>query len=393
MNIPTLSDSAKKVLAALLLRRAASRPELSEMAGLSKQTVSLAIEELEARQLVELTSSRQGHTGRSASIYEIGRQAGWILGVDFGSTHIRLAALTLDGELLVERDVAVSGTPTKANADYTHDARDAVNTIMAELAEQRGPLLSVCVALSRAAPRLKNWNSEAHEDDPQDVRAILESLAIPSNVSFYAENNVNCAVLGEAFCSGGEALQHAAYLQIGVGIGAGIVTDGKLLRGANGMAGELRFLPSPFPGDSSANAEEALSSDGIAAKYNEVRGDEGVGPVKSAKEVFDRAAEQLPKATEVLHRLAEGVGLLLASLVAVANPKTIILGGGIGQNTALLPEIRAVAQRMGLPIQIRSSLLGSSATVTGAAFLARTLTLYQLLDMHYGNELTLLKLS
>ena len=381
--IPSLSESAKKVFGALLALGSASRPQLSDQTDLSKQTVSLAIEELEMSQLVEMTSSRQGHTGRSASVYEIGSKSGWILGVDFGSTHIRLAAIRLDGTLLIERDLSVAGSPNKANTDLADDARAAVRALTDELTDQHGPLYTVCVGLSRAAPRLKDWNSEEDEDDPQDVRSLLESLDIPSSVSFYAENNVNCAVVGEALSNPSQTLRYAAYLQIGVGIGAGIIADGKLLRGADGMAGELRFLPSPFFDDAASNAEEARSSRGIVARYNAGRNGEGDTDVISAKEVFERAARGLPHAIDMVRRLSSGLGLLLAALVAVANPRTIVLGGGVGQNPALLPLLADEARRLRLPVELRASGLGDSATVTGAAFLARSATLSNLLGSHY----------
>ena len=364
-----------------------SRPQLSEAAGLSKQTVSLAMEELEVAKLVEVTSSRQGHTGRAASIYDLSRRSGWLLGVDFGSTHIRLAATSLGGSPLVERDLSVSGAPSKANVDFGADARVAVRRVIAELTEERGPLLTACVAFSRAVPRLKDWNSPSELDDPEDVRAILTGLGIPAGVSFYAENNVNCAVLGEAWNDRKRTLRDVVYLQIGVGIGAGIMTNGQLLRGARGMAGELRYLPSPFHDELFSNAEEALSSDGITTRYNRVRNGEDGDDACSAKEIFERAARGLPVADLVLQQQAEGMGLLLAALVAVANPRTIILGGGIGQNPALCPLLEKVARRLRLAIEIRRGDLGESATVAGAALLARSLTLSELLGTHYDNEL------
>lgn len=385
--IPALSESAKRVMAALMATGPTSRPQLSEETGLSKQTVSLAMEELAATQLVEVISSRQGHTGRAASIYDLSRRSGWLLGVDFGSTHIRLAATSLGGSLLVERDLAVSGSPNKANADFGADARIAVRRLIAELTEDCGPLLTICVAFSRAVPRLKDWNSSPEPDDPQDVQAILKSLEIPAGVSFYAENNVNCAVLGEAWKHRERPLRDAAYLQIGVGIGAGIMTNGQLLRGVKGMAGELRYLPSPFCGGGFANAEEALSSRGIVARYNRRQAADGQGGARSARDVFDRAAQGQPIALEVLGEEAEGMAVLIAALASVANPRAVILGGGIGQNPALRPLVKAAVRQMSLPVDIWSSELGESATVAGAALLARSLTLAELLGIHFDGNL------
>jgi predicted NBD/HSP70 family sugar kinase len=377
MGVPILSESGKKVLAALIAEGPASRPQLSTQTDLSKQTVSIAMEELGGAGLVEVTSSHQGPTGRSASVYDLGMRSGWILGVDFGSTHIRLAATSLSGEVIVERDVAVSGSPSTANSDFGDDARRAVHALLQELNAQRGRLLGVCVAFSRAVPRLKDWNAAPESDDPSDIRSILAGLEIPSDVAFYAENNVNCAALGEYRYGRGSGHRDIAYLQIGVGIGAGLIADGRLVRGAKGQAGELRYLPSPFVDGGFANAEEALGSAGILKRFSSSAGrTEGKN---SVEEVFAAALAGSESAAAVLRDEACGIAFLVSALVSISNPDTIVLGGGVGQNPALVQHLRAEVESRRLDVQIEVGELRESATVSGAAALARELVLADLL--------------
>jgi predicted NBD/HSP70 family sugar kinase len=375
--IPALTESGKRVLGSLLEEGPSSRPRVSTRTGLSKQTVSIAMEELESLGLVEVVSSQQGHTGRSASVYGLGADSGWILGVDFGSTHVRLAATALDGDLILERDVAVSGSPSRANTDYGDDARDAVHALLGELTADRGPLLSVCVAFSRAVPRLKDWNAAPDPDDPADIREILATLQIPENVPFYAENNVNCAALSEYRSGHDFAHDDVVYLQVGMGIGAGIIADGRLVRGSAGQAGELRYLPSPFPGGDFDNAEEALGSAGILARFT---ASNGAPPrVTTAEGVFAEAAAGSESAQAVLREEAQGIAFLITALVAVSNPTAIVLGGGVGQNAALLPLIQAEIERRRLAVRIELGTLGESATVMGAADLARDLVVEEMI--------------
>jgi predicted NBD/HSP70 family sugar kinase len=334
------------------------------------------MEELEGAGLVEVVSSHQGHTGRSASVYGIGSESGWVLGVDFGSTHVRLAATALDGEAIIENDVPVSGSPNRANSDYGDDARNAVHSLLRDMNHKRGPLLGVCVAFSRAVPRLKNWNAEPDPDDPEDIRAILGGLAIPADVPFYAENNVNCAALGEYRNGRDLDGRDVAYLQIGVGIGAGLIAEGQLIRGSSGQAGELRYLPSPFPDDRFDTAEEALGSAGILARFES--GNNNAVQSTSALHVFAAAAAGSEVALKVLHEEAYGIAFLMAALVAINNPSLIVLGGGVGQNASLIPLVRAEVSRRKLPVRVEAGTLGESATVTGAAVLARELVISEM---------------
>jgi predicted NBD/HSP70 family sugar kinase len=284
---------------------------------------------------------------------------------------VRLAATALDGDPILERDVMVPGSPNKANSDYGEDARRAVHALLREMSRKRGSLLGVCVAFSRAVPRLKDWNADPEPDDPADIREILAGLQIPAGVPFYAENNVNCAALSEY--RHGRDLDEGdmAYLQVGVGIGAGIIADGRLVRGSRGQAGELRYLSSPFADGRFADAEEALGSAGILARFATAA--RGMTPVTATEQVFAAAAAGSATALEVLREEASGIAFLVSALVATSDPAVIVLGGGVGQNAALIPLVRAELDRRGLSVPVETGSLGESATVMGAAALAREL--------------------
>lgn len=374
----SLSESASKALAALLELGPSSRPALSQATGLSKQTISLAINELEEHHLVEVVTSQQGHTGRSASVYDLATDAGWLLGVDLGSTHLRLAATTLRGRLLVETEVSVPALSQSANTDLSQFAGDPIGAFITKTEAEHGRVHAAGVALSRAVPTLTDWQALGADDG--DLASIASRLGVPDDVPLYLENNVNCAALGEL--RHGRATRHSdfAYLQIGVGIGAGIVTRGSLLRGEKGEAGELRRLPSPFTdGPAFDTAEDALSVSGILARYAAIAGTvSGI----SVKEVF-RTVETDPVAAEVVRAEARGIAYLAVVLAAVADPRAIVLGGGVGQNTVLLPIIEQEVRRRGLAVDITVGSLGDSATLAGATALAAELTLVTLLgDAH-----------
>lgn len=388
MTLPELSESARKTLAALLTLGPSSRPQLSAAAELSKQTISIAVEELVDLRLVEPTSVHQGRTGRAASVYDVGRRSGWLLGVDFGSTHIRLAATALDGALLHEQDVAVSGQTNTANADFTDDAREAISAFIAEVNSRGRELLVACVALSRSVPELRDWN-RVHVDEtfPGDLQRILSGLGIPEEAAFFAENNVNCAALGELRRGAGAEESDFAYLQIGVGIGAGIISEGRLVRGTSGQAGELRYLPSPLHFGEYVSAEDALDAAGMIDRFDAVR-PPAEPPAESVEDIVDREAAGSTTAAEVLDREADGVAFLVTALVAVANPTKVILGGGVGQVASVRGRVAERVAKLGLSVELEPGVLRDSATVAGAVSLAREMALDALVGPELGFSIT-----
>lgn len=388
MTLPELSESARKTLAALLMLGPSSRPQLSAATDLSKQTISIAVEELVAEAIVEPISVHQGPTGRAASVYDLGRRSGWLLGVDFGSTHIRLAATSLAGEVLHEEDVAVSVPVNTANADFTEDARDAIAAFIARVSGEGRRLLAACVALSRAVPTLRDWNRvRPGETFPGDLQRILGGLGIPAEAAFFAENNVNCAALGELRRGAGSEESDFAYLQVGVGIGAGVVSDARLVRGAKGQAGELRYLPSPLHPREYVSAEDALDAAGMIDRFELVRSADEE-PAQSVEDIVERAVAGSASAREVLEREADGVAYLVAALVAVANPTKVILGGGIGQVPVISDRVAERVSLMRLSVELEPGVLRDSATVAGAVSLAQEMALDALVGPDLGFAIT-----
>lgn len=339
--------------------------------------------ELEQRGFVEAIASEQGPLGRSAAVYDIAEQSGWLLGIDLGSTHVRVAASTLEGVLITEREHPIPNAPTRPNADLGAAAGAIVVPLIKEISRQHGSLRSVCVALSRAVPELRNWQNTKATDS--DVPQIVSELGIPDDVPVYAENNVNCAALGESRHGGARGESDVVYLQIGVGLGAGIITGDSLLRGYLGQGGELRKLPSPGAETEHTNAgnvERWLRTDSLVRRYNQSRGDEGETDAVSSVEVLDRARDGLPKAKQVVEEEAAGIGYLVLVLVAVASPTLVIIGGGLGSNDLIHSLIKQYLVDRNVDVEVSQGALGSAATVAGAAALAAELYLHDLLTPH-----------
>ena len=354
-----LSESAGEVFAQLAALVRATRPRLAAACALSKPTVSAAMAELEAAGLVERDGTAHGSTGRSAAVYRLSREAGYVVAVDRGSTQVSFRAIALDGSLL----------------DEFHTSRpDEAWSLLGDALARRtgdGPLRTAVVAVSDVVLPDRTADPATAERVGRAVASLRRPRAVPVTV----ENNVNCAAIAELHDDGDEDRDTFVYLQVGVGIGAGIVVGRRLLRGRNGAAGEVARLAYPWtdgrePGREALEAR--LGSPGLMRQVGSVWrvGEDGPLP-QDPEAVFALAGQGHERAGALVAEHAGEVGKLAASLVSVLDPGLVILGGGVGRNPLLTDGVRRTLTALSWPTKVEVSRLGEHATVLGAAHLAR----------------------
>jgi predicted NBD/HSP70 family sugar kinase len=217
-----------------------SRADLARVSGLSKPTVSLALANLERAGLVRLAGQRTGVPGRSALLYEVRPEAGFVLGLDIGLRYLRGAVADLAGTVRARESREVRAT----------DVRGRVNELV-QLAED----LSEQAGISPAAVIQTVVGSPGVYDRQRDVIALtgglpgwdrpeaLAGLREAFGEGLTIENDVDAAALAERALGHGRDADSFAFVHVGTGIGMGLVLGGRLHRGVHGVAGEIAFLP------------------------------------------------------------------------------------------------------------------------------------------------------
>jgi glucokinase len=302
------------------------------------------------------------------------------IGIDIGGTKLAAGAVGPDGAVLSR---ARRDTP----ADDVDGILAAVGDVVAELAPDGGLPIGVGAAglvdadgAVRYAPNLE-W-----EDLPlRDV--LAERLGVPVTV----DNDANVAAWGEfRLGAGREASSSMVMLTIGTGVGGGLVLDGRLVRGASGMAGEMGHMVVDAGGPrcpcGNLGCLEALASGtAIGRTARDVLRREDL-PVPTAlrdldeltgKSVTAVAREGDEVAVGVLASVGWWLGVGIASLVNVLDPQLVVVGGGAMQAGELLlgPARESAASHLlgrskrSLP-PIAPAALGDDAGVVGAALLA-----------------------
>jgi predicted NBD/HSP70 family sugar kinase len=357
--------SEQAILGTIFREGPITRPEIAERTGISKPTVSAVVERLVKARLVQPAGERPGRRGRTPIAYVVDSAAGFVVGVDLGSTMLRIAATNLYGELLRE-DELETATGAKAVGDQISAA---VEHIARELSPKHGPLLAMGVSTPGVVdPATRRVTSLAYHVSNSGALDSLSKLEARFRVPVLVDNDVNVAAIGEKWRGLAASVPTFVFVTIGAGVGMGIVIDNELYRGFHGAAGEIGYLPltaDPFDEQHRrfGGLEDEIGAAGILSAYSRV----ARTPAESAREVFERARQGDRTAHDVIENEARRIGLAIATVCVVVDPGLVVLGGRIGSAPELLPPIRGTVSRLlPLPTRIEISALAERAALEGA---------------------------
>ncbi|MCU1295702.1 MAG: transcriptional regulator, family, partial [Bryobacterales bacterium] len=203
------------------------------------------------------------------------------------------------------------------------------------------------------------------------------------DVPVLVDNDVNLLALGEH----ATVWRHAddlLFVKVATGIGAGIISGGKLQRGAQGSAGDLGHVRVPFStrtpqhGDADADLEALASGPGIARSLSAA----GL-PMKTGRDVFEASRAGDVQVADAIRQAGRDLGEVLATCVNVLNPSVIVIGGSVARaGEHLIAGVREVVYSQSTPLATRhltitESRAGESGGVIGAA----TMLIQHLLDL------------
>jgi predicted NBD/HSP70 family sugar kinase len=357
-------QSVRLVVERLLRDRSTSRAEIARSTGLSKQTISEVMRDLERDGWVHEDGQIQGNVGRSAVTYALRPDAAFVLGVDLGGTKLHVALADLHGVTVAENIEATASDGGAAVVAQIGRMTDALLQRAGVSAQRlRGGVMGGPGIVDPASGGIVIAANIAGLDS-LDVRAALrERLGIDIAI----ENDVNLAAIGEHWRGNSRKARSFAFIALGTGIGMGIFADGQLIRGARGAAGEVAYLPlggDPYDarGQRLGTLETAIGSAGIIERYTGLGGTPG----STVREVFDRL-ETDEAARITIDEVGRVITTAILAVHSILDPEIIILGGSIGVRPELKLRIEANLGRCTRePVRIELSALGNRATLIGA---------------------------
>jgi fructokinase len=302
------------------------------------------------------------------------------IGIDLGGTKIEGLALAEDGRELDRRRVAA---PRGNYDDSIRAVVDLVSAIERDVAPacldeapqgRRRVGVGIPGAISQATGLIKNANSTWLIGRPL-AQDLSRALGRPVRLA----NDANCFALSEATDGAAAGAAVVFGVIIGTGTGGGLVVDGRLVAGANAIAGEWGHNPLPAPEDDerpgppcycgrSGCIETFLSGPALARDYIALGGDD-----TSAADIAARAGAGEPRAVACIDRYERRFARAIATIINVVDPDVIVLGGGLSNITRLYDRVPALWGPHVFSDRVDTRLVrarhGDASGVRGAAWL------------------------
>jgi glucokinase-like ROK family protein len=363
-----------------------SRASIAKATSLAKPTVSAIVDDLVGAGLVREIGMGQPTRGggRPPILLEFNRRSQFVVGVQVGVRRISIVVADASGEEVgrLERPTP-KRRPPELLAKLAGFVGEAIEG--AGIPPKRVAAVGVCVpglvdvdsGRCLLAPNL-GWKNV-------DVRTPLQSTL---KVPVFVHNTAQAAAVAENLEGAGQGVSELVLLYVGSGIGAGIVSDGRVFHGSGGIAGEVGHFPIPgATGTCNCGKvgclETVASGPAIVAAAQKLLGKrKGSALAKlpagelTPEAIAAAASDGDATAREVLADAGRQLGTAASWLINLLNPEVLVVAGGVAEaGEELLGPLRDTAQELSLPqsvagVTIKSSALGQDAEARGAVLLA-----------------------
>lgn len=371
-DIRTTAADAGPLLRLLLDGIPRTRAELIDLSGLARGTVTGRIEALLEAGLVVPSGEAASTGGRPPARFRFNPSARLILAADVGATHLSVALTELTGTILdtVTQPLNVAEGPEVVLAAIVEQATALFRTAGRSLSD----LIGVGVGLPGPVdhrtgrpnhpPIMPGWDS-------YDVAGQLSGdLVAPVLV----DNDVNLMALGEHASQYSE-VEDLLFVKVATGIGAGVISGGRLHRGAQGAAGDVGHVQAPGRTElcrcGNTGCLEAVASAAAIATQLRTTG----LTAETSQDVVDLVRAGNTAATQAVRQAGREIGAVLAGAVSLLNPSVIVIGGSLSQSgDSLLAGIREAIYARSLPLattelKVVAAASGHQPAVHGAAAL------------------------
>jgi len=359
-----------------------SRIELTELTSLTPTTITSLVDEFIKEGLVKEIGNVKGEIGRSRTLLSINNDAYYVLGIDLARTSISCGLVDLVGNLL---------TSKRVSSDLSQHFPITLNTlkeVIYSLLEDLEPRIKeriVSIGIGSPGPLSSSKgviisppNFTGWENIP--LKEIMEE---EFKISTFIENDAKACALGEKWFGCCRDIDNFVYLAVGTGVGAGIIINGEIYRGAGELAGELGHTTVDIDGPQCSCGNfgclELYTSIGSLIKRIDeklshlVRED----PLETLSIFYRTAREGDIQAVEILNDYCFWLGVGVVNAINIFSPQAVVLGREaiISGADLIIPRIEKQVRERSFSIspqqtKILASSIGQNTGIIGAATVA-----------------------
>jgi len=338
-NTELLGDNNKNIiLKAIWEHGPISRADISRLLSISKPAVSKNVKELQDAQIIQEVGRGDNTIGKKSTLLIVNAVKAFVIGVDIGNFKIRVGVADLAGNILAIEEVNLN---SENNGNVILQLIDkTISLICKKQRVESDKVLAICIGIPGVNDEVSNRNILTPFIKNWENVNIAEYFSERYNSHVIIRNNINIATLGEYQTRNNDErnCRSMVYVNFGIGIGAGIILDGKLYSGINNAAGEVGFCCFASPLRNNYRTETGCYEQDVSVKFllekynNLVPQDRRLFlDTNGASELFDRYDDHEPEAGVIVEELFENVLKLLINITAILNIEVIVIGGGLGQ--------------------------------------------------------------
>ncbi|MFJ7936106.1 ROK family transcriptional regulator [Sporosarcina sp. NPDC096371] len=352
-----------------------SRAQIAKETKLTPPTVSGNVKELIEQGIVKESMLGESQGGRKPTMLLINHQAFYVIGVDAGTAMIKCILVDLSGKV-IQRSSRKLTTPI-TNAQFLTILKDCIHAVMPASPSISDKVIGIGVAMhgvvevetgtSLFAPNLQMTNIP-----------IKDQLEKEFDLEVKVENDARAMALGESWFGNHDLVDSMLTVNIGHGVGAGLVVDGKLYHGAQDIAGEVGHMTIDMHGQVCECGNQGCLQTFISGPAIVRRAEAQIATNNqplTAAEIYQSATDGDENYITLLKDTGKVIGIGLTNLIHIINPEKIVLGGGVMKSAKfILPEIRKTIEARALTPRAKQTAVtitkhGDDATLMGAVSL------------------------
>ncbi len=366
----------QRVMGILRMQGAISQADIARATGLSRTTVSTLVSELREAGLVADVDTKSGHErgGRPGVQLVLRDPSEVVVGIDFGHSHVGVAVADLRHNILAER---VDALDVNRLAQEALDlAAEMFSEVLGRIRVDRRNVVAAGIGIPGPVDRAHGTAGSATILPGWVGLRIASEMQERLGVPVQIENDANLGALAELTWGAGKDCSNFAYIKAATGIGAGIVIDGRLLRGATGTAGEIGHTTlderGPICYCGNRGCLETVASGPAIVQL--------VGPIAGETLTLARVVE-LAAAGDLRCRRAVAdagreIGVAVAGLCNLINPERVIVGGLLSRagEVVLVPMRESIrrhaVQAAAATVEVTTAVFVEREELLGAVALA-----------------------